>query len=94
MLYYAKLKQFEKDLFKRVLFIAEGNQTIAAKILGINRGTFRVKCEAHDIKQTIIKGRRETSEITITRDSPIITEHTYCISNNFIVNYRGEDWEI
>ncbi len=42
-LYNLVLREVEEPLFKAVLDYVEGNQTRAAGILGINRGTLRKK---------------------------------------------------
>jgi Fis family transcriptional regulator len=42
-LYDLVLREVEEPLFKAVLDYAEGNQSRAAGILGINRGTLRKK---------------------------------------------------
>jgi len=42
-LYNLVLREVEEPLFKAVLDYAEGNQSRAAGILGINRGTLRKK---------------------------------------------------
>ena len=40
----------EKPLIETVMYHAEGNQTRAADLLGINRNTLRKKIMEHDIK--------------------------------------------
>ncbi|MDO8890590.1 MAG: Fis family transcriptional regulator [Sulfurimicrobium sp.] len=40
----------EKPLLEVILHHAEGNQTRAAEMLGINRNTLRKKMQAHGIK--------------------------------------------
>ncbi len=40
----------EKPLLESVLHRVKGNQTHAAKMLGINRNTLRTKIKAHGIK--------------------------------------------
>ncbi|HTP94297.1 MAG TPA: helix-turn-helix domain-containing protein [Burkholderiales bacterium] len=40
----------EKPLLETVLHRAQGNQTHAAQMLGINRNTLRKKMQAHKIK--------------------------------------------
>jgi Fis family transcriptional regulator, factor for inversion stimulation protein len=42
-LYELVLREVEEPLFKAVLDYAQGNQSAAADILGINRGTLRKK---------------------------------------------------
>lgn len=49
------LNQIEKPLFEWVLKKTEGNQIKAAKILGINRNTFRVKIRKLGISPGIYK---------------------------------------
>jgi Fis family transcriptional regulator len=44
------LKNVEKPMLETVLDKAEGNQTIAAEMLGINRNTLRKKIQQHKIK--------------------------------------------
>ncbi len=44
------IKNVEKPLLEAVLTQAEGNQTIAAQMLGINRNTLRKKMAQHKIK--------------------------------------------
>jgi len=44
------LKNVEKPMIEVVLDYAEGNQTVAAKWLGINRNTLRKKIEQLKIK--------------------------------------------
>ena len=44
------LKNVEKPMIEVVLDYAEGNQTVAAKWLGINRNTLRKKMESLKIK--------------------------------------------
>ena len=48
--YDMMLKNVEKPMIEVVLHHAEGNQTVAAKWLGINRNTLRKKMKAHGIK--------------------------------------------
>ena len=45
-LYDLVLREVEEPLFRVVLDYAEGNQSEAAKVLGINRGTLRKKLKA------------------------------------------------
>jgi Fis family transcriptional regulator len=44
------LRNVEKPMLETVLDKAEGNQTIAAEMLGINRNTLRKKIQQHKIK--------------------------------------------
>jgi Fis family transcriptional regulator len=44
------LKNVERPLLEAVLDHAEGNQTVAAEMLGINRNTLRKKIQALKIK--------------------------------------------
>jgi Fis family transcriptional regulator len=48
--YEMVLKNVEKPMIEVVLDYAEGNQTVAAKWLGINRNTLRKKIELLKIK--------------------------------------------
>jgi len=48
--YEMVLKNVEKPMIEVVLNYAEGNQTVAAKWLGINRNTLRKKIEFLKIK--------------------------------------------
>ena len=48
--YEMVLKNVEKPMIEVVLNYAEGNQTVAAKWLGINRNTLRKKIEHLKIK--------------------------------------------
>jgi Fis family transcriptional regulator len=48
--YEMVLKNVEKPMIEVVLDYAEGNQTVAAKWLGINRNTLRKKIEHLKIK--------------------------------------------
>jgi Fis family transcriptional regulator len=48
--YEMVLKNVEKPMIEVVLDYAEGNQTVAAKWLGINRNTLRKKIEQLKIK--------------------------------------------
>ena len=48
--YDMMLKNVEKPMIEVVLHHAEGNQTVAAKWLGINRNTLRKKIEHLKIK--------------------------------------------
>jgi Fis family transcriptional regulator len=49
-IYDMVLKNVEKPMLEAVLNQAEGNQTIAAQMLGINRNTLRKKMAQHKIK--------------------------------------------
>ncbi len=49
-IYDMVLKNVEKPMLEVVLDQAEGNQTIAAQMLGINRNTLRKKIHEHKIK--------------------------------------------
>jgi Fis family transcriptional regulator len=49
-IYDMVLKNVERPLFEAVLEKAEGNQTVAAEMLGINRNTLRKKIQALKIK--------------------------------------------
>jgi Fis family transcriptional regulator len=49
-IYDMVLKNVEKPMLETVLDKAEGNQTIAAAMLGINRNTLRKKIQQHKIK--------------------------------------------
>lgn len=48
-LYQIVLKEIEVPLLQVVLYTTGGNQSEAAKLLGINRGTLRKKLEMYDI---------------------------------------------
>ena len=48
-LYQLVLGQVEKPLFEAVLDYTNGNQSEAAQILGINRGTLRKKLRSYDL---------------------------------------------
>lgn len=48
-LYQLVLGEVEKPLFKAVLGYTKGNQSEAAEILGINRGTLRRKLRTHNL---------------------------------------------
>ncbi len=48
-LYRLVMTEVEKPMFKAVLEYADGNQSQAAEILGINRGTLRKKLETYDL---------------------------------------------
>ena len=43
------LALFEKPLLEEVLLVVRGNQTRAAAILGLNRGTLRKKLKEHGL---------------------------------------------
>jgi Fis family transcriptional regulator len=43
------LREVEQPLFKAVMHYTEGNQSKAAQILGLNRGTLRRKLEDYDL---------------------------------------------
>jgi Fis family transcriptional regulator len=49
-IYEMVLKNVEKPMLEAVLNRAEGNQTVAAEMLGINRNTLRKKMAQHKIK--------------------------------------------
>jgi Fis family transcriptional regulator len=49
-IYDMVLKNVEKPMLETVLDKADGNQTIAAEMLGINRNTLRKKIQQHKIK--------------------------------------------
>lgn len=44
------LKNVEKPMLEAILHRAEGNQTMAAEMLGINRNTLRKKIQQYKIK--------------------------------------------
>ncbi|MFL2546310.1 MAG: DNA-binding transcriptional regulator Fis [Candidatus Rariloculaceae bacterium] len=48
-LYQLVLSEVEKPLFRNVMEYAEGNQSEAAEILGINRGTLRKKLKNYNL---------------------------------------------
>jgi Fis family transcriptional regulator len=48
-LYELVMREVEEPLFRTVLDYAEGNQSRAADILGINRGTLRKKLKTYGI---------------------------------------------
>jgi len=50
-LYELVLREVEMPLFKSVMDYAEGNQSRAADILGINRGTLRKKLREYGLSQ-------------------------------------------
>lgn len=47
--YQCAIDQLEKTLISETLIVARGNQTKAAIILGLNRGTLRKKLAKHDL---------------------------------------------
>ncbi len=49
-IYEMVLGNVEKPLLEIVLHRAEGNQSVAAEMLGINRGTLRKKIQQYRIK--------------------------------------------
>jgi Fis family transcriptional regulator len=49
-IYDMVLKNVERPMLELVLDRAEGNQSIAAQMLGINRNTLRKKIQSHKIK--------------------------------------------
>lgn len=50
-LYNMVLSEVEAPLLRCVMFHCDGNQTRAAKMLGINRATLRKKLAAYDLGQ-------------------------------------------
>ncbi len=48
-LYQLFLAEMEQPLLEKVMQIAKGNQTRAAEMLGINRGTLRKKLVQYDL---------------------------------------------
>lgn len=48
-LYDMVLEQVEEPLFEAVMLYSEGNQSRAAEILGINRGTLRKKLKSYGL---------------------------------------------
>jgi len=48
-LYDLVIGEVEKPLFRAVLDYTDGNQSLAASILGINRGTLRKKLRQHGL---------------------------------------------
>jgi Fis family transcriptional regulator len=48
-LYQLVIGEVEKPLFKAVLSYTKGNQSRAAEILGINRGTLRKKLKSYEL---------------------------------------------
>lgn len=49
-LYRMVLEQVEKPLLSSVLDYSQGNQSRAAQVLGINRGTLRKKLKQYDLE--------------------------------------------
>jgi Fis family transcriptional regulator len=49
-IYDMVLKNVERPMLELVLDLAEGNQSTAAEMLGINRNTLRKKIQSHKIK--------------------------------------------
>lgn len=49
-LYQLMLGEVEKPLLEKVIHYAAGNQTHAAEILGINRGTLRKKLKQYNLE--------------------------------------------
>ena len=49
-IYHMVMKNIEKPMIETVLGKAEGNQTLAATMLGIDRNTLRKKMQQHRIK--------------------------------------------
>ena len=50
-LYDLVMREVEEPLFKAVLDYVEGNQSRAADVLGINRGTLRKKLKTYGLAQ-------------------------------------------
>jgi Fis family transcriptional regulator len=50
-LYDLVMREVEEPLFKAVLDYSEGNQSRAADILGINRGTLRKKLKVYGLSE-------------------------------------------
>ena len=48
-LYELVISEVERPLFKCVMFHCDGNQTKAARMLGINRGTLRKKLKLYEV---------------------------------------------
>ncbi len=48
-LYELVMREVEKPLFKTVMEYSDGNQSQAAEILGINRGTLRKKLKTYKL---------------------------------------------
>lgn len=49
-IYHMVMKNVEKPMIETVLAKADGNQTLAAAMLGIDRNTLRKKMQQHRIK--------------------------------------------
>ena len=49
-IYEMVLKNVERPMIEIVMTRAEGNQTVAADMLGINRNTLRKKIQEHKLK--------------------------------------------
>lgn len=49
IVYQKALAQFEKRLLKETMIKCHGNQTKAAELLGINRGTLRKKLDMYGL---------------------------------------------
>ena len=49
-IYEMVLKNVERPMLEIVMTRAEGNQTVAADMLGINRNTLRKKIQEHKLK--------------------------------------------
>lgn len=50
-LYQLFMNEVERPLLESVMHHTEGNQTRAAELLGINRGTLRKKLKGYDLEQ-------------------------------------------
>lgn len=48
-LYDLVLQTVEEPLLQRVMLLTHNNQTVAAKMLGLNRGTLRKKLKRYDL---------------------------------------------
>jgi Fis family transcriptional regulator len=48
-MYSLVLKQIERPLFEAILEHTKGNQSRAAEVLGLNRGTLRKKLQSYDL---------------------------------------------
>ena len=51
-LYELVLREVEEPLFRAVMTYVEGNQSRAAEVLGINRGTLRKKLREYRLSET------------------------------------------